>query len=205
MGKQNKQELVAEEQQQMTCVQKHLAKGTTVHVRGKGWKPSDIVDAYDRHVVLLKQADAAREKWLAIVEQERAAAAVINPLKRVLQQYFENTFGPGSEEAIDFGLSTRKATSQSVDTKVLAVKKRKATRDARHTLGKKERLAIHGVVDESDTAPQAVTMPANVAAPSVQPNIIMPMKSNGVMNGSANGASNGYLNGAANGATNGSG
>jgi hypothetical protein len=205
MGNQNKQEIVAMEQQQLTCVQKHIAKGTTIPVKGKALKQPDIAAAYANHVSLLKQAEAAREKWLALVAQERAAAVALKPITKVVGAYFENTFGEGSEEAIEFGLSARKVTSQKVQEKSLAVAKRLATRKARHTMGKKERLEIHGNVDESGDTSQAVTTPANVAAPPVQPTIIMPAKSNGSANGATNGASNGYLNGAANGATNGSG
>jgi hypothetical protein len=78
-------------------------------------------------------------------------------------------FFAGQVDALsDFGLTGRKTPVVSPETRVAAANKAKATREARHTMGKKQKAAIKGTV--APTAP-ATTAPAPtpVATPPAPP------------------------------------
>ena len=61
-------------------------------------------------------------------------------------------FGVVSKEAIDFGFPPPKKPEITVEAKALAVARRKATREARGTMGKRQKERVLGV------APARVTI-----------------------------------------------
>jgi len=61
-----------------------------------------------------------------------------------LRQAMMVAFGAQLDTLADFGLAPRKARVQTPDQKIAATAKAKATREARHTLGKVQRSKITG-------------------------------------------------------------
>jgi len=61
-----------------------------------------------------------------------------------LRQAMMVAFGAKLDTLADFGLAPRKARVQTPDQKIAAAAKAKATREARHTLGKVQRSTITG-------------------------------------------------------------
>jgi hypothetical protein len=55
-----------------------------------------------------------------------------------------NQFGNQADVLADFGLALPKARATKLETKVQAVVKGKATRQARHTMGKKQKASVKG-------------------------------------------------------------
>jgi hypothetical protein len=188
MSKDNRQVKLAQEQQQLTCLQKHVSKNTVIKIDGEAFKQAEIADLYVRHLALLQASEAAYENWLAAVAKEREAEKALRPARSVLAQFFKNQFGAKSQQAIDFGIKTRAAARPTVEARSEAVEKSRATRAARHEVGKKERLLIHADVIKNADPPAPTATPTATAA------------TNGASNGVANGASNGtngvlFLNG----------
>jgi hypothetical protein len=150
---------VTKDLQRASCLDKHCPKAV-LHVEGRQVKAAELSKRLRAHAELITRAAAARAKWIAAVAQQRALAEELKPEIAVAAHYVTNTFGTGSEAFIDFGLADQAATPQTVETKALAVEKRDATRKARHTMGKTQKLKIHGDVVKSDaTAPVAAVTP----------------------------------------------
>jgi hypothetical protein len=63
-----------------------------------------------------------------------------------MKSWILQLFGDGSTEATEFGYAARKKPEISAEDRAKAVELRRATRDARGTMGKKEKLKIRGVV-----------------------------------------------------------
>jgi hypothetical protein len=159
----NKSERIAQDIKHAECIDTHFSKTHVFHYAGgQSMKAADAVKAYRAHADLAKRTSAAHAQWLSLVEEERRTAAELRKLTSGINVFITNAYGPSSAVAIDFGSAEPKVTAPSADVRALAVKKSAATRKARHTMGKKERLAIHGVVEQE----AATGVAAQVAAPA---------------------------------------
>jgi hypothetical protein len=100
----------------------------------------------------LDAANATKAALLAhrqAVEAERASDAVVRPLRAQLKVYLQGRFGKTNTQLQSFGFTPNKVPLKTVLAKATGVAKAAATRVARHTLGKKQKAAIHGAVPES--------------------------------------------------------
>ncbi len=118
-----------------------------------------------REAVIAQQA-ATRTKVAAERAQAPALLAVIDEYVAFVRA----SFGAQPEALVDFGLAPRKARLPlTTEQKAVALAKRKATRAARGTLGKKQKKAVKGnvtgVVVSPVTSPKAET-PAATPAPA---------------------------------------
>ena len=69
-------------------------------------------------------------------------------------------FGTQSPKLADFGFTVRKRATQTAEQKAAAALKRKATREARHTMGSKQRLKLTGAPVPSPAPTPAPSPPA---------------------------------------------
>ena len=90
-------------------------------------------------------------------------------------------FGANSAVAHDFGYAARKAGHVDAETRAAAVKLNRATRDARGTMGKRERLKIKGTLTPTDSAPPAASAVSSPVAPVAVP--AAPVGTGGATNG----------------------
>lgn len=74
------------------------------------------------------------------------AEAARREADRALRAWAANEFGVESKEAIDFGFPPPKEPELTVEAKALAVARRKATREARGTMGKREKEGVRGTL-----------------------------------------------------------
>ena len=102
-----------------------------------------------------------------------------------LKAWVVSQFGADSQEAKEFGFLPAKSTPKSAATKAQAVAKSLATRQARHTMGRKQKKGIKGTV----VAPAAPAVPATTVTVA-PPAAITPASTNGSLDGapSTNGA-----------------
>jgi hypothetical protein len=61
-----------------------------------------------------------------------------------VKSFLRALYGAGNEALADFGMTARPPRKPTVPTKAAAVEKSAATRTARHTLGTRQKAAIHG-------------------------------------------------------------
>jgi hypothetical protein len=105
---------------------------------------------------------AAKAKLLAEVTQAPPIRGVVS----AFVAYLQASFGNSPDALADFGLSPRKArTPLTAEQTAVAVAKRKATRQARHTMGSRQKKAVKGSVEVTVTStPLAPAQP--IVAPS---------------------------------------
>jgi hypothetical protein len=156
-----------------TATSQTFAKKTLV-LEGKPWTVGDITQAFQGQIAALHASDAAHAAWLKTVTDQRSQyKTVIVPLLKALRAYVALLYGTGSQTYLDFGFAPPKKAKPSITTQSAAMQQRLATRVARNTMGKRQRLAIKGVVQPVTAAP-AATSPAqpgtSAAASTGQPN-----------------------------------
>jgi hypothetical protein len=112
----------------------------------------------------LNDAHASVKDGVAVL---RTTEANVRPVIRACTNYLRATFGDSTAQLDDFGLRALKArTPLATDKRVVAVAKQKATRVARGTKGKKQKLAVKGDVTGVLVTP--VTTPSH-ASPTASP------------------------------------
>jgi hypothetical protein len=105
---------------------------------------------------VLSAADAAKAAWQDALLKVRSSEASVTPVLRNYVSFLVATTGNAPGTLADYGLTPRKARAPlSTEQKAVAVAKSKATRVARHTMGKKQKKAVTGTVATTVTTPPA--------------------------------------------------
>jgi cell division septation protein DedD len=145
-------------------VRKFLAHLASLTVGSQTVTPADIVKVFQDRLdagKAVQTADAARTAAVKVERDGRAkTAAFVQALRRIVL----GTFQQSPDTLAVFGLKAPKVVKKKVDVKAAAVVKSKATRTARHTTGKKAKLAIKGAPPAATSGPTAP--PAPPAKPS---------------------------------------
>ena len=145
----------------------------TIPMNGDDLKVSDVIAIYqgclDSRAALTKSRTQVKT---ALAAKTKAEMARVNA-DQALSAWVITKFGAGSQAALDFGFAPRKAATRTADSKATAAALAKATRGARHTMGKKQKKSIKGTV----VVPTAPADPAtNVlagASPASQPAVVI--------------------------------
>jgi hypothetical protein len=131
-----------------------------IAINGKKLKASQVVAIYqsclDSRASLATKHAETKAAMAARTSAEQARVSA----DRAVKAWVINEFGVGSQQAIDFGFLPPKKATRTVESKVNAVALAKATRAARHTMGKKQKSLITGTI----TAPTAPADPVNTPA-----------------------------------------
>jgi hypothetical protein len=162
MSSSNKTSQMAGEQKLIAGVEKHLSK-VTIHIAGKTFTPKQIVSILQARASATNAASAARAAWLKVVSEERVQHAQTKEIVDGLRQVLLVMFGSAVDTLNDFGLSPRKRRPLDPSEKVKKAARARATRAARHTMGKRQKQAIKGEVVE--TPPAAL---ASAPAPTAE-------------------------------------
>jgi hypothetical protein len=111
----------------------------------------------------INAADALHTQWKEAVAIQQASNAKTAKLRRALRNYVLGVYGPDALGVLaDFGFAAPRAQELTVLEKASALAKRRATREARHILGKRQRHGIKAGVPAPHPAP---TPPAPSPAP----------------------------------------
>jgi hypothetical protein len=148
----------------------------TLVLDGKDWTGVELNQTLQGQIAKLQVSTAAHATCLKTVADHRSEdSTVIVPLVKALRAYVALLYGTNSQTYLDFGFAPPQKAKPSTETRSAALAQSRATRKARNTMGKKQRLAITGVVSPVTAVPAATspsqpnTTTANVAAPS-EPN-----------------------------------
>jgi hypothetical protein len=156
----NRIDRTAADQSLSDGLQKHAATIPPIFVAGAAVPATAIVAALQARIDSGKAAVATRATWSAAVQADRNELAGSNPLVSACKQTLLLVYAGQADTLADFGLKPRKPRVVTPETQVAAAQKAKATRQARHTLGKKQKAKITGTV-----APTAPATPAPTASP----------------------------------------
>jgi hypothetical protein len=143
-------------------VDKHFSKVKKLTVGGVEYTPATL------KAVLQAESDANKALDLGNSQLKKqqavalAARAKAHATRKSLKTYILGNYGTDAVDMLaDFGMNVPKAPGPlTAKARVLAQAKSKATRDARHTMSKKQKKLIKGVV-----APAA--QPTQAEAPAV--------------------------------------
>jgi hypothetical protein len=168
--KKNRLEQNAADQKLIDGLQKHAATITSLVIAGATMVSKDIIDTLQTRIDLSIAAQTARATWLAAVAADEAERAKTKTFASGLRQALLVAFAGQIDVLADFGLSPRKAAVISPEEKVARAEKAKATRAARHTMGKVAKLKITGENPTGSPAtPAAAPAPIPPAVPATAP------------------------------------
>ena len=144
---------IASDSNIVTGFQKHLMSGPPLLIAGATYSSADIIKMFEERVAALKANEAARAAMLTTLSKGNQELTSTKALAAAVRRYLEVMFSHDSAALADFGLKPKKKPAKlSGAASVTKVEKAKATRTARHTLGKKQKAKIKGVIPEATPA-----------------------------------------------------
>lgn len=127
----------------VTAIDKYLSNQPSIVLAAKAYTPAELTAALQTQSANLVAAEEARLRHRRLVAANRAARKADEALRLALKSYVTLQFGAAAVDVLgEFGFTPKAKQPRSVATTVQAIEKAKATRIARHTMGKKQRLAI---------------------------------------------------------------
>jgi hypothetical protein len=147
MSQSSKSALVTRAQNLLTGTQKHLATAGNLAFASASLTPAQVVSLLQTIIAMRQGVDAAKAVTKAKLSDEATQAP---PLLRQMAEFealVKVMFARSPDVLADFGLEPRKAAApRTVEQKAAATEKAKATRAARHTMGKQQKKAVKGTV-----------------------------------------------------------
>ncbi len=139
-------------------LKQHCA-GQTLTLRGVPVKADDIITQLEAVAAALAAVPPARSALADKVKVVNDLLPAANAQMVVVHEYVQLMFGNSSTTLGDFGLAPRAKGKKSIAVKAGAIEKSAATREARHTMGSKQKAQIHGAAsaEPEPTAPAAPT------------------------------------------------
>jgi hypothetical protein len=165
---------LARDAQVIAGIQKHLQNVSSLPLVGSTYTPADLVKLVQSRIDATGQADATKATWHSSVLAGEALNTKLTPVLRALRQYVINVFGAASPVLADFGFAPPKSATRTPEEKAAATAKAKATRTARHTMGKVQKKTVKGnvtgiVITPTTSAPNDVAAPTTGAPPLAVP------------------------------------
>jgi hypothetical protein len=148
--------------QAIAGVRKHFASTATVVIDGVPHTPDDIVRALQSSIDASDATAAAGAQFHKTVEAEKAANASADAMYGGLKTLVTSQFKTTPDTMADFGITLPSRQVPDAATAAAAAEKRRATRVARHTMGKRQKANVKGTVTTPETAPAPtpITPPA---------------------------------------------
>jgi hypothetical protein len=126
-------------------IRKHVPPGKTVHLDGKAYTAKQLAALFQEQVDAIEAVRLARGALAVAVGKERVVAKKVNAATLSLRSLFFHWFAPAV--LADFGWERpKKPGPKTTAAKLAGVLKAAATRKARGTMGRRQRLKIRGVV-----------------------------------------------------------
>ena len=167
----SKGQVGAHAKQLIAGAEKHLANVTQVTLVGSSFTPAQLTAKLQQAVTLREDVDAAKASTKAKIVAEKADMPALRTLMSALVSHVKAAFGNSPDVLADFGVHPKARVPLTVEAKVAAAAKRKATRAARHTMGAKQKKDVRGavtgiVVTPVTATPPSVTTPSSPSAPA---------------------------------------
>jgi hypothetical protein len=140
----NKTYRINREQQLLSGLEKNLSKSGALVLRGEKHTAGEIISVLQSRIDAAERVKLAKAAWLNEVEQERTLLGQTDPLISDVRKYVSVVHGSSLEVLAEFGLTPAKPRVLTTDEMAAKVAKTKATREARHTMGKRQKARVHG-------------------------------------------------------------
>jgi hypothetical protein len=135
-------------------------------LNGEPVKCSVFVQQLQAKLDLLNAVVTAREAYRLAVAAAKPVTPSIDAAVVQVKAYAATTFGVGSEAYVAMGYTAPKRTPPTIETMAHAVVQSRATREARGTLGRKQKLAIQAIVPRVSLTPATTSTPSATASPA---------------------------------------
>jgi hypothetical protein len=162
----NKDKTVNQHRQGIAGIRKHFASVPTILLGGTPTTPNDATATLQGTIDAVDAADAAEQAFHSAVAAQNAAIAKGTGLLTDLKTLVKSQLGSSEGVLGDFGFSNPKRQTPDEATKAAAVVKRAATREARHTMGKRQKAGIKGTVPATTASVAASGTSSSGAAPA---------------------------------------
>src|SRR5262249_16347650 len=137
-------------------IAKFVDPAQTFVIAGKTYTIAQVLAALQERIDKAKSVPVAKATWLALLRALQAEYDQSKPFVAAIRQAMRIMFAASPDALTEMGVGPRKTRRiLPVTDKALAIQKSKATRVARHTMGKRQREAITG----SPSAPEPAPMP----------------------------------------------
>ncbi len=140
-------------------VKKNMANTKEVPLLGGTYTVADVLGKLLQIGTLQDAVDAARAVTKQKVAEQRAAMPPLRNFRSALVTYVKAAYGGQPALLADFGIHPKTRAPLTVQAKATAAAKRKATRDARGTMGPKQTRAVKGDVVGVSMTPIVVPHP----------------------------------------------
>jgi len=118
--------------------------GKTIILDGKPYTGQRLVEMCGEIIDAEEGVEAANSAWREAVARRRALEALHEGAFQALHRYVQATHGKSSQAVADFGFKRSGKAVKSAESKAEAVAKLRATRQARHTMGKRQKESVVG-------------------------------------------------------------
>jgi hypothetical protein len=165
----NKATALAHVQAIIAGTQMHFPNGSFL-IGNTAYTTATLVQALKVMEEALAGLSAAHTSVKDAVTALRAAETTVGPLLRGYRTFLRAAFGTAAAQLADFGLQPPKArTPLDSEKRVVAKAKMKATRSARGTTSKKQKLAVKGNVTGVLVTPVKNAGPSSPTAAPAEP------------------------------------
>jgi len=167
------------DQSLLSGIKKHLGKGGTLVIDEEKYSHTEIINLLQSRIDAVANVTTTRSAWQRSVREERQKNAETKKTVAAIRQTILVMYASKNDVLSDFGLLPRRERrSLTAAEQLETTEKAKATRAARHTMGKRQKQAIKG--DANDAPPAVAPPPAPVQPVAVDtPTMTVPAKMNG--------------------------
>ena len=147
-GKTARNGFEAKVQKALAGMQKYLPSNSTLDINGATKTVAQIEADFSAMLKRFADIRSAKAQWQLAIEAVNSALPAERDEYLALKKVLEGKLGRGNPQLLEYGFSLGTRKPASVETKVAAAAKAKATRAIRHTLGRKQKLALSDAVTE---------------------------------------------------------
>jgi hypothetical protein len=167
--KKNRIDQTTAEQTLVDGFNKHAAVIPSMVINGVMQTTKDIVATLQSRIDSARTALSTRATWQTAIRTDQALRDTTKTYVSGVKQGLLVAFAGQLDTLADFGLTARKPRVSTPEQKLAAATKAKATRAARHTMGKKQKAEIKGTVTPTAPATAAPAAPAPIPTPPEAP------------------------------------
>ena len=164
LPKSNRSSRTRASQQLADGLNKHQARIKQMVIDGETLTTAQVVSRIEESIAIADHAVEAKAAWLAAAIADVLSRKSMNPFNAKVRAIVLAAFSKEIDVLADFGLTNRKVPELTPEQRQAAVAKAKATRKARHTMGKRQKAAITGETAAAEAAvgsqPPGGTAPA---------------------------------------------
>ena len=182
----NNDATVNQNTKRIEAMQKYVTNAKTeIPIGGAVLKPADVIGIFQDDTDNRKEVAVTKAAYGSAVAKRTASELKRQVADEALKGWVLNRFGETSTEAKEFGYAPRKRAAVTAEKRANAVKLNEATRQARGTVGKKQKLAIKGTLPAAPPAAAPPPVTAAVGTPTVAAPAASPVAASAATNGAA--------------------